>query len=174
MKWLSEDFKNLREMFVFELRMMLSAEEQLVRALPNLEVRATNEDLRNAIRSHLLETEGHVRRLEQILKEQKDVDPAITSIGPEKCKVMAALATETDEMITDARDAWVRDAGLIMDAQRVEHYEIASYGTLRQWARVLGMHGAADLLDKTLQEEVNADRLLTSIAEQVNPTAKVA
>jgi ferritin-like metal-binding protein YciE len=174
MKWLSEDFKNLREMFIFELRMMLSAEEQLVRSLPNLEVRASNQELRQAFRSHLVETEGHVKRLEQILREQKEVDHSITGIGPEKCKVMAALVAESDDMIIDARDAWVRDAGLIVDAQRVEHYEMASYGTLRQWAHVLGLHDAEELLDKTLQEESHVDHLLTSIAERVNSTATVA
>ena len=115
-----------------------------------------------------------MKRLEQILREQKEVDKSITGIGPEKCKAMSALVGECDDMIIDARDAWVRDAGLIMDAQRVEHYEMASYGTLRQWARVLGMGGAAELLDKTLQEEAHADHLLTSIAERVNPSAKAA
>lgn len=174
MKWVSEDFKNLREMFIFELRMMLSAEEQLVRSLPNMEVRASNRELQQAFRSHLLETEEHIKRLEQILREQKEVDKSITGIGPEKCKVMSSLTSEVDDMVIDARDAWVRDAGLIMDAQRVEHYEMASYGTLRTWARVLGLEGAAELLEKTLQEEAHADHLLTSIAERVNPSAKAA
>ena len=173
MKWLSEDFKNLRAMFVHELRMMLSAEEQLVRALPHMVVRATDQDLREAFRSHLVETEGHVRRLEQILSAQKKIDHSITGTGPEKCKAMSALVAETDDLITDARDALVRDAGLIADAQRVEHYEMASYGTLRQWARVLGEHDAADLLNMTLQEEGNADHLLTSISERINRAAMV-
>jgi len=172
MKWLSEDFKNLRAMFLHELRMMLSAEEQLVRAMPNMVVRATDQQLRQAIQSHFQETEVHVKRLEQILAEQKKVDPSMTSTGPEKCKGMVALVAETDDLCVDARDAWVLDAGLIADAQRVEHYEIASYGTLRQWARVLGEDGAAELLDQILQEERHADHLLTSISERVNPSAK--
>ena len=174
MKWVSEDFKNLRAMFIFELRMMLSAEEQLVRALPHMVVRATDKQLRQAFQSQLQDTEVHVQRLEQILSEQKRTNPSITTIGPEKCKAMTALVAETDDLIIDARDAWVRDAGLIADAQRVEHYEIASYGTLRQWAQVLGEVGVAELLDMTLKEAGHTDHLLTSIAERVNATAMVA
>lgn len=174
MKWLSEDFKNLRAIYVHQLRVLLSAEEQLVRALPDMELRATDEQLRQAFQSHLRETEVHVQRLEQILAEQKNLDPAVTATGPEKCKAISALVAETDDLIIDARDAWVRDAGLIAAAQRVEHYEIASYGTVRQWARELGENAAADLLDMTLQEEGNADHLLSSIAERINPYAKVA
>jgi ferritin-like metal-binding protein YciE len=173
MKWLSEDFKNLRAIYTHQLRELLSAEEQVVRALPNLIVRATDEQLRQAFQFHLQETEGHIQRLEQILSELKSVDPHVTSTGPGKCKAMTALVAEADDLIMDARDAWVRDAGLIAAAQRVEHYEMASYGTLRQWARVLGESSAADLLDKTLQEEGNADHLLSSIAERINPYARL-
>ena len=174
MKWLSEDFKNLRAIYCHQLREMLSAEEQLVRALPNMEVRAADEQLRQAFQTHLRETEVHVQRLEQILNQCKSTDPGMTSTDPAKCKAMTALVAEADDLIVDARDAWVRDAGLIAAAQRVEHYEMASYGTLRQWARVLGENSAADLLDTTLQEEGNADHLLSSIAERINPYAKVA
>jgi ferritin-like metal-binding protein YciE len=174
MKWLSEDFKNLRAIYTHQLRMLLSAEEQIVRALPNMELRATDKRLRQAFQAHKQETEVHVQRLEEILSDQKLVDPAVTSTGPEKCKAVAALIAETDDLIIDARDAWVRDAGLIAAAQRVEHYEMASYGTVRQWARELGENAAADLLDKTLQEEGQADHLLSSIAERINPYAKVA
>ena len=174
MKWLSEDFKNLRAMFVHELRMMLSAEEQLLRAMPHMVVRATDVQLRHAFQSRLAETELHVKRLEQVLSEQKKGDTSITSIGPEKCKAMTALMAETDDLIMDARHALVRDAGLLADAQRVEHYEIASYGTLRQWARVLGEHSAADVLDVCLQEARQADHLLTSISERINAGAMVA
>jgi len=174
MKWLSEDFKNLRAIYCHQLRVMLSAEELIVRALPNMVVRATDEQLRQAFQSHLQETEVHVQRLEQILGEHKRADHSVISTGPEKCKAMTALVAETDDLIIDARDAWVRDAGLIAAAQRVEHYEIASYGTMRQWARVLGENTAAELLDKTLQEEGHADHLLSSIAERINPYAKAA
>ncbi len=174
MKWLSEDFKNLRAIYIYQLRMLLSAEEQLVRSLPDMVLRASDEELRQAFQSHLQETEVHVKRLEQILAELKHLDPAVTSTGPHKCKAIAALVAETDDLIIDARDAWVRDAGLIAAGQRVEHYEMASYGTVRQWARELGENAAADLLNQTLQEEGNADHVLSSIAERINPFAKVA
>lgn len=174
MKWVSGDFKNLRALWVNQLRVLLSAEEQIVRALPDMITHAADEQLRQAFQSHLQETEVHIQRLENILAEQKGHDPAIDATGPEKCKAIAALRTEAEELIVDARDAWVRDAALIAAAQRVEHYEIAAYGTVRQWARVLGETRAAELLNQTAQEEGHADHLLSSIAERVNPKAKAA
>lgn len=174
MKWLSEDFRNLRELYVNQLRVLLSAEELMVRELPNLVVRATDEELQQAFRTHLLETEEHIRRLERLLADQKRKNPASDATGPQKCKVMGAMTNEAEEMIMDARDAWVRDAALIAAAQRVEHYEIAAYGTLRQWAWLLGDSEAADVLDQTLKEEGRADHLLTAISERVNLKAKRA
>jgi len=174
MKWLSADFKNLNALFVNQLRVMLSAEEQIVRELPNLETRATDVQLQQTFRKHLVESEEHIKRLEQILADEKRKNPAADETGALKCKVMAALGTEAEEMIVDARDEWVRDAALIATAQRVEHYEIASYGALRQWARLLGEYEMAELLDQTLKEEVHADHLLSSIAERVNSKAKRA
>lgn len=174
MKWLSEDFRNLHSLYINQLRVMLDGEEQLVRALPTMKTHANDEQLRDAFQSHLQETEVHVQRLEQILAAQKAADVTVDHIDPAKCKAMSTLVTEGEDMITDARDAWVRDAGLIAAAQRVEHYEIATYGTLRQWAMVLGDTAAAELLDKTIHEEGHADKLLTSIAERLNPKAKAA
>ena len=174
MKWLSEDFKNLRELWVNQLRLMLSAEEQIVRALPDMKTHANDEQLREAFQSHLQETEEHIRRLEQILTEQKNADPAVDATGPQKCKAIAAMRAEAEDIMTDARDAWVRDAALIAVAQRVEHYEIAAYGTLRQWAMELGETRAAELLDQTVKEEGRTDHLLSSIAERLNPKAKAA
>ena len=174
MKWLSSDFKNLSGLYVNQLRVMLSAEEQIVRELPNLFIRATDEELQRALRTHLVETEEHINRLERILADEKMKDPAVDGTGPMKCKAISALGTEAEEMIVDARDAWVRDVALIAAAQRVEHYEIASYGALRQWARLLGEYEMAELLDQTLKEEAHADHLLSSIAERVNPKAKRA
>lgn len=174
MKWVSEDFQNLRDLWVHQLRIMLSAEEQLVRSLPDLVNRASDPQLQQAFRSHLQETEEHVKRLERILAAEKTANPRVTSADPVKCKVIAALGGEADDLFVDARDAWVRDAALIGTAQRVEHYEIASYGTLRQWALLLGENAAAETLDRTLKEEGTADHLLTSIAERVNPKARAA
>lgn len=174
MKWLSEDFKNLRALWCNQLRVLLSAEEQIVRALPNMYTHATDEELRQAFRSHLQETEGHIKRLEQILADQKAHDPATDETSPSRCKAIAALKAEAEDLMEDARDAWVRDAALIAAAQRIEHYEIAAYGTVRQWAWVLGETAAAELLNQTAKEEGNADHLLTSISERVNPKAKAA
>jgi ferritin-like metal-binding protein YciE len=174
MKWLSEDFRNLRALWCNQLRVLLSAEEQIVRALPDMYVHAADEELRQAFRSHQQETEVHIKRLEQILAEQKNHNPAADETGPMKCKAIAALRAEAEDLMQDARDAWVRDAALIAVAQRVEHYEIAAYGTVRQWAWVLGETEAAELLNQTAKEEGHADHLLTSIAERVNPKAKAA
>ncbi|HEY2860205.1 MAG TPA: DUF892 family protein [Terracidiphilus sp.] len=174
MKWLSEDFKNLRALWVNQLRVLLSAEEQVVRALPDMITHAADTQLQQAFQSHLRETEVHIKRLEQILSGLKHGDPQVDDIAPMKCKAIAALRAEAEDIMADARDAWVRDAALIAVAQRVEHYEIAAYGTVRQWAWVLGETEAAELLNQTAKEEGNADHLLTSIAERVNPKAKAA
>ncbi len=174
MKWVSEDFQNLRSLWVSQLRVLLSAEEQIVRALPDMITHASDAQLQGAFQAHLQETEVHIQRLEQILAEQKRVDATVDSISPVKCKAIAAIKAEAEDIFVDARDAWVRDAALIGAAQRVEHYEIASYGTVRQWALLLGETAAAELLDKTAKEEGHADHLLTEIAVRVNPKAKAA
>lgn len=174
MKWLSEDFENLFALYINQLRMMLEGEEQLVRALPTMRTHSNDEQLRGAFQSHLQETELHVKRLEQILEAHRSANVRIGSIAPGKCKAIHAMVAEGDDLMIDARDAWVRDAGLIAVAQRIEHYEIATYGTLRQFAEVLGDLTGAELLDQTLQEEGHADKLLTSIAERLNPKAKAA
>lgn len=174
MKLLSEDFKNLHALYINQLRVLLSAEEQIVRALPNLVVRATDLELQEAFRAHINETEAQIKRLEAILATKKSNSPEVDSTGPQKCKAIAAMVEEAEEMIADARDAWVRDAAIIAAAQRIEHYEIAAYGTVRQFAQVLGELEAASLLDQTLKEEGHADHLLSQIAERVNPKAKRA
>ncbi|HKF49483.1 MAG TPA: DUF892 family protein [Terracidiphilus sp.] len=174
MKWLNEDFRNLRALYVNQLRVLLDAEEQIVRAMPNMVVRATDPQLRGAFQSHLQETEEHIKRLEQILVDERRVDPAVDATSPIKCHPISALVNEAEDFVTDTRDAWVRDASLILAAQRIEHYEIASYGALRQWAILMGRSTEADLLDRTIKEEGHADHLLTSIAERVNPQARRA
>jgi ferritin-like metal-binding protein YciE len=172
MKWLSEDLTSLRELYINQLRVLLSAEEQILRGLPVMIDHATSEELQEAFRTHLRESEGHVKRLETLLATAKEQDPAITSIDPLKCKAMAALTTEAEDMIQDARKTSVRDAALIAAAQRIEHYEIAAYGAVRHFARLLGDAHAAELLDQTIKEEGHADHRLTSIAERVNVEAK--
>jgi ferritin-like metal-binding protein YciE len=168
MKFFSANIESLRELYRNQLRMLLSAEEQITEALPTMIEKATDVQLKQALQSHLQETRVHVTRLQHILNEE------IHSDEPIKCKVLAALVAEAEDMLKDATDTSVRDAALIAAAQRVEHYEIASYGAVRRWAQILGKSEQASLLDKTIKEEGHADQLLTSIADRVNVEADKA
>jgi ferritin-like metal-binding protein YciE len=172
MKIVSENFRNLRALYVNQLRMLLSAEEQIVRALPDMMNAATDEQLSEAFRSHYQETDIHVKRLEELLAAIKAADPGVSSTAPIRNKAVHGIIAEAEDMMEDARDAFVKDAALIAAAQRVEHYEIAAYGTVRQFAWVLGENAAADVLDQTIKEEGHADHLLTSISERINVEAK--
>jgi len=165
MKFFSANLESLRDLYRNQLRMLLSTEQQIVEALPKMIEKATDSQLKQAFQSHLQETNIHVTRLQNILNEE------LRSAEPLKCKVLSALVSEAEDMIKDATDTSVRDAALIAGAQRVEHYEIASYGAVRRWAQILGRNEQAALLDKTIQEEGHADHLLTSIADRVNVEA---
>jgi ferritin-like metal-binding protein YciE len=156
---------DLATLYTNQLRFMLSTEEQIIEALPKMITAASDQQLKDALQSHLQETELHADRLEDILSQiSSDVDS-------KKCAVTAALISAGDTIVKAANDDGVRDAGIIASAQKIEHFEIASYGTLRNWAYILGHSDQAALLDKTLQEEGHADKLLTTIAERANPTA---
>jgi ferritin-like metal-binding protein YciE len=168
MKVVSENFKDLRALFVHQLRTLLSAEEQLIRALPDMANAAVDEELQQVLWSHQQETELHVKRLEEVLTNLKRVDPAVSSIGPIKCKAMHGLIEEVRDLMEDSRVAFVKDAALIAAIQRIEHYEIGAYGTVRHFALVLGENAAAEVLHMTVNEEGQADHHLTSIAERVN------
>jgi len=168
MKFFSANLDSLRDLYRNQLRMLLSTEQQIVEALPTMIEKATDVQLKQAFQSHLQETNVHVTRLQQILTEE------LRSAEPIKCKVLAALVSEAQDMIKDTTDTSVRDVALIAAAQRVEHYEIASYGAVRHWAQILGEAEQAALLDKTIQEEGHADQLLTSIADRVNVDAEKA
>jgi ferritin-like metal-binding protein YciE len=160
--------ENLRELLVEELKDLYSAENQLTKALPKVAKNASDPELKKAIESHLKETEGHVRRLEQIF-EQLEASPK-----GKTCDGMKGLISEADERIKEGGEPAVLDAGLIADAQRVEHYEIAAYGSAKNFANLLGEKQIVTLLDATLKEEKAADEKLTSIAESVNVEAKAA
>ncbi|WP_395746102.1 ferritin-like domain-containing protein [Prosthecobacter sp.] len=148
----------LHDLFVQELKDLYSAETQLVKALPKMAKAASNDELRNGFEEHLKQTRNHVTRLENIAKAG---DFKLTG---HRCKAMEGLITEGSELISeDAEDA-VRDAGLIGAAQRVEHYEIAGYGTARALAVKLGYDDAADTLSQTLEEEKETDIKLTDLA----------
>ena len=145
----------LRETFVQELKDIYDAEKQLVKALPKLARAAEHEELKAAFESHLEETEEHIRRLEQVFKAMDE------PVKGKKCKAMQGLIEEGADLIDEEEG----DAALICAAQKVEHYEIASYGSLEAWARLLGEEEAAGLLEQTLDEEKAADEKLTEIAE---------
>ena len=155
------EMDTLKELFVHELKDLLSAEKQLTKALPKMAKAATDEGLAAGFEEHLEQTEEHVNRLEKILE---DLDE--TTRGP-KCKGMEGLIEEGKEMMEEVSDDDVRDAGLISAAQRVEHYEIAGYGCARTYAELLGQKEAVDLLEQTLQEEGETDKKLTRLAKSV-------
>jgi ferritin-like metal-binding protein YciE len=168
MKFFSANIDSLHKLYINQLQGLLSAEQQITEALPKMIEKATDPQLKQAFQSHLQETEVQATRLEQIL--QRAVGEAKTV----KCKALSVLVDETEDMIKDASDESVRDVALIAAAQRVEHYEIAAYGAVRQFARILGQVAAAELLDETIKEEGHADHLLTEIANRVNPYAEMA
>ena len=149
--------QSLRDLFEHEIGDLYSAETQLVAALPKMAQAASNDELRNAFNHHLEETRDHVRRLEEIRGQ-------IGSTMSDECEGMRGLIKEGEEVIAGSGDPAVKDAALISAAQRVEHYEIAAYGTARTLADDLDLGEAKDLLDQTLEDESNADKLLTKIA----------
>jgi ferritin-like metal-binding protein YciE len=148
----------LQDLFVEELHDLHSAEEQLVQALPKMAQAASNNELREAFQHHLQETQDHLNRINDIYGEL-GVSPS-----GERCEAMEGLIAEGEELIEADGDPTVKDAALIGAAQRVEHYEIAAYGTTRELAKELGHEHAHELLDQTLDEESNADKLLNKIA----------
>lgn len=149
--------ETLQDLFEHEVADLFSAEQQLVAALPKMAQAASNQELKQAFEHHLQETRDHVRRLEEIRSQ-------IGSSTSEHCDGMEGLISEGEEIVNGDGMAAVKDAALISAAQRVEHYEIAAYGTARTLADEIGLDDAKDLLDQTLDEESNADKLLTKIA----------
>ena len=152
------NLKTLNDVFAHELQDLHSAEQQLVEALPKMAAAATDEKLRTAFQEHLGETREHVQRIEEVCSQV-----GVSAHG-EPCKGMMGLIREGDEIVSASGDPATKDAALISAAQRVEHYEIAAYGTARTLAGELGFDDAKELLDQTLDEESNADSLLTKIA----------
>jgi ferritin-like metal-binding protein YciE len=153
------ELENLNDLLIDQLKDIYNAESQLTKALPKMAKAATNPELRQAFQKHLAQTEEHVRRLEQVFESLDEKPKGKT------CHAMKGLVEEGAEAIKADAEANVKDAALIAAAQRVEHYEIAAYGTVRAYARQLGHKSAAQLLDRTLQEEGDTDKLLTKIAE---------
>lgn len=156
------EMNRLKHLYIEELRDLYSAETQLVKALPKMANAASSKDLRAGFEEHLGQTKGHVARLEKILKGLGE------SAKGKKCKGMEGLIKEGSEMIGEDPAPEELDAGLISAAQRVEHYEIAGYGCVSTYAKLLGEDEAASLLKLTLEEEKETDKKLTQLAGSIN------
>jgi ferritin-like metal-binding protein YciE len=155
----STEFNSFQDLFVDQLEDLYDAEQRLTQALPKMADAANSNQLKQAFRQHLTETQGHVSRLETIFR-QLGIDPK-----RETCQAMKGLIAEGEEIVDAKGDSAVKDAALIAAAQRVEHYEISGYGTARSFALRLGRSDAANLLQQTLEEEKTADHKLNQIAE---------
>lgn len=151
----------LQELFLDELADIYNAEQQLTKALPKMAKAARNEELRQGFETHLQETEGQIARLEQVVEALGE------SMKRKTCKAMKGLIEEGSEMMQELKGSPALDAALIAAAQKVEHYEIASYGTLCAWAKQMGHNEALELLHETLEEERATDEKLTQLAENL-------
>jgi ferritin-like metal-binding protein YciE len=161
------DMKTLEDLFLDELADMNDAEHRLTKAIPKLAKAATHEELRDALQAHLAETEGHVKKLEKVFQLFGKRARA------KKCDAIVGLVKEGGEIASDNKQSPTINAALISAAQKVEHYEIASYGCLREWAEQLGQDEAAEILQNILDEEKAADQKLTELArERCNETAR--
>lgn len=149
----------LEELFLDEIQDLYDAEKQLTKALPKLAKAATSDELRQVFDDHLDETRGHVARLEEVFESLGE------KAKGKKCEAMAGLVKEGSDIVSNTEETAVRDAGLIAGAQKVEHYEIAGYGSARTHAQLLGHDRIAELLEETLEEEKAADRKLNALAK---------
>ena len=161
------DFSSLRELYTAQLRYLLSAENQIVDGLPAMIEHAQETQLKQAFQSHLQETRVHVERLERLLVD------LINDPTDKKDPILTAIVGSGENITKETDAGAVRDAGLIATAQKVEHYEIASYGCARDWAETLGLNEHASILEQTLEEEKHADKLLTEISHAANAAASV-
>jgi ferritin-like metal-binding protein YciE len=161
--------ENLHSLLVEELQDLYSAENQIIEALPDMIEEASSPDLKNALQQHLEETRGQVRRLDQIFSQL----PNVKKDG-KTCKGMKGIIKDGQDLLNTDAEAEVLDAGMIAAAQRVEHYEIAGYGTVRTYAQLLGRKDWAQLLEQTLNEEKQADQKLNMLAGHINVEAKAA
>ena len=152
---------DLHELFLEQLADVFNAEQQLIKALPKVAKNAQSEELRDLIQEHLEETQEQARRLE---RAAKSIDE---SLRRKSCAAMKGLIEEADEIMKEQKNSSALDAAIIAAAQKVEHYEIASYGTLVAWAQQMGHAEAVELLEQTLGEEKTADEKLTSVAESI-------
>lgn len=157
--------EDLKDLFLEQLKDVYDAEHRITKALPKMAREATSEELSTAFDEHLTQTEEHVARLEKVFRMVGETPSKKT------CKAMVGLLQEGEEIMKEDATESVLDAGLISAAQKVEHYEMATYGALRDWAQLLGMNEAADLFQETLDEERDTDKALTEIAQSLNVEA---
>jgi ferritin-like metal-binding protein YciE len=160
--------KTMGELLLDELKDLYSAEKQITKSLPKLAKAATSPELKQAFQSHLQETQGQIERLDRVFEILGK------SSKGKMCHGMEGVLEEGSEVLEETEKGAVRDAALISAAQRVEHYEMAGYGCVREYARILGQKEVASLLDETLKEEEAADKKLGTIAKQVNQAATQA
>lgn len=162
MKMFSANIEDLRTLYITNLKKALDMEQKITDALPKMIEKSTNPQLATAFRDHLRQTEGHVANVEALLRN------ATGDADTETCKAIGGLVTEAEDSIKDASDDSIRDITLIACGQQVEHHEMAVYGTLRTWANILGLTEDARVLESILNEEKQADKLLSSISDGVN------
>ncbi len=157
--------ETLHALYLKELRDLYNAENQIVKALPKMIEAANSAELRAALSNHLEQTKGHVTRLERVFQLHNE------SPKGETCKGMEGILDEDKSILSHDENRGVRDAGIIAGAQKVEHYEMAGYGSVRSWAQQMGHTQAVELLQQTLDEEKQADAKLTQIAQTLNVEA---
>lgn len=163
----SKDIKTMDDLFVHQLKDVYYAEKRILGALEEMIGKASSGELRQAFERHLVQTRGHVGRIEQVF-QQHGVEPETT-----KCPAIDGIIDEADDVGSEVEDKRVLDAALIAAAQAVEHYEIARYGTLVAWAKTLGRADCASILQQTLDEEKATDEALSALAElHINATAR--
>lgn len=161
--------QSLNDLLIKELQDLYDAENRIIEALPKMAEKASSPELRAGLNQHLEQTRGQVRRLDQIFDQIRDIDRE-----DGKCKGIEGIIKEGEELLKKDSEPEVRDAGIIASAQKVEHYEIASYGTVRTYAQLIGRQDWARLLEETENEEKETDRKLNQLASHLNIEAKAA
>jgi ferritin-like metal-binding protein YciE len=167
MKLFSDNIEDLQTLYITKLKKALDMEQKITKALPTMIEKSTDPQLATAFTNHLEETRGHVAKVESLIRDATGETDTAT------CKTISSLISEAEDSIKDAGDTSIRDITLIASAQEVEHHEMAVYGTLRNWAELLGLADAADTLEGILEEEKKADELLTAISDTVNTSADI-
>jgi len=160
------DIKDFQSLYALQLRYLLSTENQITKGLKSMIEHASDQQLKQAFQSHLHETEVHVTRLERLIADVNAGD-----VDDKKDPIITALIGSGENIVSESDEGPVRDAGLLATAQKIEHYEIASYGSARDWANVLNLTAHAEILQETLNEEKHADELLSTISRRANTAA---